>query len=477
MRKALFTVLSSLFLFSCYTEEFQGETAQTATQFETKSLTITSGSDIQAALDAINDDGGGTLTLQKGTYTLTEPLVIYSNITLQGDASLAPSDVTIGLSNTNFNDAIITNQINGNHFDIENVTLKNFKVRGNLADSEQHYPPEYHTNGTISNGSYRNNMIGIFFNADGDDYASAKNKNITIQDVEVRNCSMGIHLKGTRDLLLNNVKIHKNGMVEAFYHNVYFRRCFSATVVNSDFYDSTTGNGMNVSQSTDINMINNNFYNNFFRGLRIEGEGGFKVTAIFVDGNYCYGNGDRQFRFANTIGGTIKNNIGYPNDLYTSGLSNVTFTNNNFNVDPRTVTRGDIDFSTTKKIAFYSNQVNKYVAAENLGNDGLVANRDAIGSWEEFEQFDNGDGTVSFKAIINGKYLTAASTSAQVIANSNTLGTNQKFTIKTRTDGNIAIYANGVKRYINVAPRYDGKLYTKWSNLNGNWESFSIIAL
>ena len=479
MKKALFTIISCLVFLSCSNEplELEEQNISIPTELQSKSLSIFSGSDIQEALDAINNDGGGTLTLQKGNYIIEEPLIMYSNITLQGDASLDPSEIVISLSNTDFNDAIITNQINGNHFDVENITLKNFKIRGNLTDSEQHYPPEYHTNGTISNASYRNDMIGIFFNADGDDYDSAKNKNITIQDVEVRNCAMGIHIKGTRDLLLNNVKIHKNGMVEAYYHNIYFRRCFNATVINSDFYDSPTGNGMNVSQSTDINVINNNFYTNFFRGLRIEGESGFKITNTFVDGNYCYGNGDRQFRFANTIGGTIQNNIGYPDDLYTSGLADVNFINNNFNVDPNTVTRGDINFKTSKKIAFYSNFLNKYVAAENLGNEGLVANRDTPGSWEEFEQIDNGDGTVSFKATINNKYLTASSIDAQVIADSNDVGPNQKFTIITRSDGNIAIYANGIEKYINVDPRYDNKIYTKWNNLNGNWESFSIIDL
>jgi hypothetical protein len=39
----------------------------------------------------------------------------------------------------------------------------------------------------------------------------------------------------------------------------------------------------------------------------------------------------------------------------------------------------------------------KYVCAENAANSSLIANRDDIGRWEKFLIVENSDGTFSFK--------------------------------------------------------------------------------
>jgi hypothetical protein len=50
---------------------------------------------------------------------------------------------------------------------------------------------------------------------------------------------------------------------------------------------------------------------------------------------------------------------------------------------------------------------NKYVTAENGGTDNLIANRDTVQGWEQFQWIDNGDGTISLLSNANNRYVTA----------------------------------------------------------------------
>ena len=48
-----------------------------------------------------------------------------------------------------------------------------------------------------------------------------------------------------------------------------------------------------------------------------------------------------------------------------------------------------------------------YVTAENAGASPLIANRGAVGLWEEFQLVDSGSGTFALLARVNGKYVCA----------------------------------------------------------------------
>jgi lysophospholipase L1-like esterase len=67
------------------------------------------------------------------------------------------------------------------------------------------------------------------------------------------------------------------------------------------------------------------------------------------------------------------------------------------------------------------------VTADGAGADPLIANRTVVGQWETFQLIHNTDGSISLKADANGKYVTATSATAPLIANSTTIGTAQKF--------------------------------------------------
>jgi hypothetical protein len=62
----------------------------------------------------------------------------------------------------------------------------------------------------------------------------------------------------------------------------------------------------------------------------------------------------------------------------------------------------------------------------------LIANRASAGPWETFQLVSNGDGTVSFLATVNNRYVTAENGGAQpLIANRTAIGPWEKFTLTT----------------------------------------------
>jgi hypothetical protein len=79
-------------------------------------------------------------------------------------------------------------------------------------------------------------------------------------------------------------------------------------------------------------------------------------------------------------------------------------------------------------IALKSSATGKYVCAENAGAAPLVADRDAIGGWEQFTLVQNPDGSVALRAAVNGKYVCADNAGASpLIANRDAVGPWESF--------------------------------------------------
>lgn len=79
-------------------------------------------------------------------------------------------------------------------------------------------------------------------------------------------------------------------------------------------------------------------------------------------------------------------------------------------------------------IALRAHADNEYVTAENAGANPLIANRAAVGGWETFQLVHNGDGSISLIAQVNGKYVTAENAgAAALIANRTAIGPWEEF--------------------------------------------------
>ena len=75
--------------------------------------------DIQAAINYVNSLGGGRILVLPGTYTITQALILYSDIVLEG---LSPADCIFDFNSTTFN---LSTVASASDVSIKNLTLKN----------------------------------------------------------------------------------------------------------------------------------------------------------------------------------------------------------------------------------------------------------------------------------------------------------------------------------------------------------------
>jgi hypothetical protein len=81
-------------------------------------------------------------------------------------------------------------------------------------------------------------------------------------------------------------------------------------------------------------------------------------------------------------------------------------------------------------VALRARANNMYVCAENAGANPLIANRAAVGGWETFARVNNPDGTISLRAQANNMYVVAENAgAAALIANRTAIGPWEKFTL------------------------------------------------
>ncbi len=117
----------------------------------------------------------------------------------------------------------------------------------------------------------------------------------------------------------------------------------------------------------------------------------------------------------------------------------------------------------------------KIVAADNYGNDPLVANRDTAGDWELFELITNSDGTVSLKSKINNLYVSADINNGGIlVARAATIQQWEKFNRVNQSDGTIALQALANNQYVTCEVNNGGRLIANRASVGGAWEAFRI---
>mgnify|MGYP003632139313 CR=1 FL=1 len=213
--------------------------------------TVPVGGNIQTAIDNVATSGGGTVTLAAGIHTINRSIKMKSNVTLQGEGNWGT------LIKTTRNMKMIIADSEG----LVNVTIKNLELEGTNASSGG----------------------GIEITA-GDDYP---HDNLQILNVHCYNTGWGVHVKGTKNLLVKDCLFEKNGTVgkEGFAHNMYLRRVYGAEVRDSQFLNSISANGINISYSTDIAIYNCEMSGNYFRGVRAAVTVGYTVHDCIVKDN------------------------------------------------------------------------------------------------------------------------------------------------------------------------------------------------
>lgn len=118
----------------------------------------------------------------------------------------------------------------------------------------------------------------------------------------------------------------------------------------------------------------------------------------------------------------------------------------------------------------------KYVTAENAGAQPLIANRTAIGPWEQFDLLDAGNGSNALRAHANNKIVTAANAGANpLIAGQTAIGTPETFLLVHNPDGSLSLKASVNGRFVAAENAGDGALIANRTAIGG-WEEFDLIA-
>lgn len=159
-------------------------------QWLDKVITVEPGDDIQSAIDAANDLGGGVVYLKAGTHILKSTLTLKSNVTILGEGK----GQTVLMQGTDMEGA-------GFNADdvpqITDVVIKDLSLKGTRMGN---------ANGILMRGRNESRHTRIML------------QNITVTDWSHH----GVHIKRTNNIIMDKCEIQYNGSSGGLHHNVYF---------------------------------------------------------------------------------------------------------------------------------------------------------------------------------------------------------------------------------------------------------------
>ncbi|MFD4566286.1 xylosidase [Streptomyces sp. NPDC058475] len=123
-------------------------------------------------------------------------------------------------------------------------------------------------------------------------------------------------------------------------------------------------------------------------------------------------------------------------------------------------------------VSFKAGVNGKYVTAENTGTSALIANRTAVGTWEKFDMVDAGSGTIALYSHADSRFVTAGS--SPLIADSTSAGRAQTFQLVHNSDGTVSLLASATGKYVTAEDAGDSALIADRTAI-GPWEKFTLI--
>jgi beta-glucosidase len=114
----------------------------------------------------------------------------------------------------------------------------------------------------------------------------------------------------------------------------------------------------------------------------------------------------------------------------------------------------------------------QYVTADNAGAAPLIANRTAIGQWEQFDQVDEGGGAIALRSHANNDYVTAGT--SPLIADATSVGAAQTFDLVRGSDGSVSLRAHANNDYVTAENAGAAALVANRTAI-GPWEEFDLI--
>lgn len=117
---------------------------------------------------------------------------------------------------------------------------------------------------------------------------------------------------------------------------------------------------------------------------------------------------------------------------------------------------------------------NQLVTAEAAGSKPLIANRPTVGSWEQFQMYDLGNGRVALRSVVNGFTSADGAGSQPLIANRPTASDWEQFLFIPNADGTISLRSTTNGRYVTAEAGGSQPLIANRTSI-GLWEQFELI--
>jgi hypothetical protein len=148
------------------------------------------------------------------------------------------------------------------------------------------------------------------------------------------------------------------------------------------------------------------------------------------------------------------------------------------NVDPQDPRLPALAARIRGKVVSLRARINaRLVTADKAGASPLIANRTAVGPWEQFDLVDRGAGNVALRAHANGRYVCADHAGASpLIANRTTVGPWETFALLKNPDGSRSLRALANGRLVTAETRGTKALIANRTAV-GPWEKFDVIGL
>ncbi|HTJ31866.1 MAG TPA: GDSL-type esterase/lipase family protein [Dactylosporangium sp.] len=129
----------------------------------------------------------------------------------------------------------------------------------------------------------------------------------------------------------------------------------------------------------------------------------------------------------------------------------------------------------TRVVSFRAHANGRLVTAENAGAAPLIANRTAVGPWEQFDMADLGGGRISLRAHANNLYVSANNAGASpLIAGATAVGSWETFDLIHNPDGSVALRATINGKYVCAENAGAASLIANRTAI-GAWESFDLV--
>lgn len=116
----------------------------------------------------------------------------------------------------------------------------------------------------------------------------------------------------------------------------------------------------------------------------------------------------------------------------------------------------------------------RFVTAEAAGTQSLIANRTDVGSWEQFQLYDLGNGRVALRSVVNGYTAAEAAGAQPLIANRPTVGDWEQFLLIPNSDATISLRSVVNGRFVTAEAAGSQPLIANRTAI-GQWEQFDLI--